>query len=170
MTMEYAILDSNGICISRILWDGLTPWRPPLGCTAVADPDRLYLPLVESAAPTPDYQGFYSGLLNSLTYRSVVLMPATAELARALAIFVSAMQDAMSGRVNPSAMQGAIWLLLSQVALTESHAIELAGLMATYHLSGSYLLAPPTPERARDADGQLIADDPSTHDVDEAWQ
>jgi hypothetical protein len=94
-------------------------------------------------APEPDYQGFYSGLLDSLTYRSVVLMPATAELARALAIFVSAMQDAMAGRVNPAAMQGAIWLLLGQVALTEAHAAELSALMTTYHLSGTYLLAPP---------------------------
>ena len=94
-------------------------------------------------APVPDYQGFYSGLLDSMTYRSVVLMPATAELARALAIFVSAMQDAMAGRVNPGAMQGAIWLLLSQVALTEAHAAELAALMTTHHLSGTYLLSPP---------------------------
>jgi len=96
-------------------------------------------------APEPDYQGFYSGLLNSLTYQALLQMPATAEQAKALAIFVSAMQDAMAGRVNPSAMQGAIWLLLSQVALTEAHAIELAGLMATYHLSGSYLLSLPEP-------------------------
>jgi hypothetical protein len=124
---------------------------------------------IEGDAQAPDYQGFYSGLLDSLTYRSVVLMPATAELARALAIFVSAMQDAMAGRVNPAAMQGAIWLLLGQVALTEAHAAELAGLMSTYHLSGSYLLAPPAPERARDADGQFVADDPATPDVNEAW-
>jgi hypothetical protein len=124
----------------------------------------------EDFPPQPDYVGFYSALLSSIVYGTVLTQPATAELARALAIFVSAMQDAMAGRVNPAAMQGAIWLLLSQVALTEAHAIELAELMATYHMSGSYLLAPPTPERARDADGQLIADDPSTHDVDEAWQ
>jgi hypothetical protein len=66
-------------------------------------------------------------------------------------------------------MQGAIWLLLGQVALTEAHAAELSALMTTYHLSGTYLLAPPAPERARDADGQFVADDPATPDVNEAW-
>jgi hypothetical protein len=152
--------------------DDRNPSRPPLVLPATATPTE-----VESAAAgylqpvpaEPDYVGFYSGLLDSLTYRSVVLMPATAELARALAIFVSAMQDAMAGRVNPGAMQGAIWLLLGQVALTEAHAAELSGLMTTHHLSGTYLLSPPAPERARDAGGQFVADDPATPDVNEAW-
>jgi hypothetical protein len=165
MAIQYA---SNLITIT----DDRDPTRPPLVLPVTATAAEVEAAVIGylQPEPTPDYQGFYSGLLNSLTYRSVVLMPATAELARALAIFFSAMQDAMAGRVNPAAMQGAIWLLLSQVALTEAHAIELAGLMATYHLSGSYLLAPPTPERARDADGQFIADDPSTPDVNEAWE
>jgi hypothetical protein len=98
---------------------------------------------IDGQGVQPDYLGFYNGLLVSLTYRSVVQMPATAELARALAIFVSAMQDAMAGRVNPGAMQGAIWLLLGQVALTEAHAVELSALMTTHHLSSVYLLSPP---------------------------
>ena len=92
--------------------------------------------------PQPDYVGFYSALLSSATYSAVLQMPATAELARALAVFVSAIQDAMNYRVNPQAMQGAIWLLLSQVALTDEHVAELTELMATHHLDLTYTLTP----------------------------
>jgi hypothetical protein len=96
----------------------------------------------EGDPPRPDYQGFYAALLSSATYQAVLQMPATAELARALAVFVSAIQDAMANRVNPGALQGAIWLLLSQVQLTEQHAAELSTLMAQHHLDKSYSLAP----------------------------
>jgi hypothetical protein len=96
----------------------------------------------EGDPPRPDYQGFYAALLSSATYQAVLQIPATAELARALAVFVSAIQDAMSGRVSEQAMQGAIWLLLSQVQLTEQHVAELSTLMAQHHLDKSYSLAP----------------------------
>lgn len=101
--------------------------------------------LIEPAPPVEpgsDYVGFYSALLGSTTYQAVLQMPATAELARALAVFVSAIQDAMNYRVNEQAMQGAIWLLLSQVALTDAHVAELTELMSVYHLDKSYSLAP----------------------------
>jgi hypothetical protein len=94
------------------------------------------------APPTPDYVGFYAALLDSATYQAVIQMPATAELARALAVFVSAIQDAMAGRVNPIAMQGAIWLLLRQVSLADGHVAEIAGLMTTHHLDLTYTLTP----------------------------
>ena len=94
------------------------------------------------APPQPDYVGFYSDLLASATYQAVIGMPATAELARALAVFVSAIQDAMNYRVNTQAMQGAIWLLLGQVALTDEHVAELTELMATHHLDLVYTLQP----------------------------
>lgn len=42
MITEYAILNAEGICINRVLWDGEANWQPPEGCTAVADPDNLY--------------------------------------------------------------------------------------------------------------------------------
>jgi hypothetical protein len=45
--MIYAILDSEGRCINRILWDGESEWQPPEGCTAVADPDNLHPVYVE---------------------------------------------------------------------------------------------------------------------------
>lgn len=40
--MIYAILNADGKCINRIVWDGETNWQPPAGCTAVADPDNFY--------------------------------------------------------------------------------------------------------------------------------
>ena len=98
--------------------------------------------LIEPAPPMPDYVGFYAALLDSATYQAVIQMTATAELARALAVFVSAIQDAMAGRVKPGAMQGAIWLLLGQMSLTDEHVAELAELMATYHLDLTYTLQP----------------------------
>lgn len=98
--------------------------------------------LIEPAPPLPDYVSFYAALLDSATYQAVIQMPATADLARALAVFVSAIQDAMAGRVKPGAMQGAIWLLLGQLSLTDEHVAEVAELMATYHLDLSYTLQP----------------------------
>jgi hypothetical protein len=98
--------------------------------------------LIEPAPPMPDYRGFYAALLDSATYQAVIQMPATAELARALAVFVSAIQDAMAGRVKLGAMQGAIWLLLRQMSLTDEHVAELAELMTTYHLDLTYTLQP----------------------------
>lgn len=53
--MIYAILDSEGKCINRTVWDGVSPWSPPEGCTAVADPDNLHplvSPVVETVAVT----------------------------------------------------------------------------------------------------------------------
>lgn len=154
-----------------IISDDLDPSRPrlvlPVGTASaeIAAAAAEYLPAIIE----PNYVGFYSALLGSNIYAAVINQPKTADSAFAMAVFVSAIQDCMASRENRPAMQGAIWLLLIQVTLTDAHAIELAGLMATHHLSGLYLLAPPTPERARDADGQFIADDPATPDVDEAW-
>ena len=90
----------------------------------------------------PDYVGFYNGLLISNIYAAVLTQPATAELARAMVVFVSAIQDAMAARENRPAMQGAIWLLLSQIPLDQAHAAELTGLMSQHHLAGVYQLQP----------------------------
>jgi hypothetical protein len=55
--MIYAILNAEGRCINRILWDGETGWQPPEGCTAVPDPDNLHPVYVEpqpELEPSPD--------------------------------------------------------------------------------------------------------------------
>jgi hypothetical protein len=48
--MNYAILNADGVCINRILWDGNNDWQPPEGCTAVPDPDNTYS-IVSEAEP-----------------------------------------------------------------------------------------------------------------------
>ncbi len=90
----------------------------------------------------PDYVAFYSALLGSSVYGAVLSQPKTADIAFAMAVFVSAIQDCMAGRENRPAMQGAIWFLLSQIALDQAHAIELASLMQQHHLAGVYQLQP----------------------------
>ena len=92
--------------------------------------------------PQPDYVGFYRALLGSQVYAAVLNLPATAELARAMVVFVSAIQDCMAGRPEPQSMQGAIWLLLGQVALDETHTAELAGLMTDHKMDVVYTLQP----------------------------
>jgi hypothetical protein len=37
--MIYAILNSQGKCINRTVWDGKSDWQPPDGCTAIPDPN-----------------------------------------------------------------------------------------------------------------------------------
>ena len=51
MTITYAILNAEGVCVNRILWNGVSDWQPPDGCTAVADPESLHLIYIE---PQPD--------------------------------------------------------------------------------------------------------------------
>ena len=96
--------------------------------------------------PGPDYQGFYSALLVSACYQAVlaeVLSTTSPAPAGALAVFVSAMQDCLSGRANPAAMQGAIWLLLGQLNLDMVHVVELQAMLVDAHLDQLYSLTPP---------------------------
>lgn len=51
--MQYAILNEDGKCINRILWDGASDWQPPKGCTAIADHDNLY-PIYQEPSPAPE--------------------------------------------------------------------------------------------------------------------
>jgi hypothetical protein len=130
-----------------IFTDDLDRSRPPLILPATATTAEIeaaaaaYFGEAATKAP-PDYVGFYSALLGSNIYGSVIGQPATANLARAMVVFVSAIQDCMASRENRPAMQGAIWLLLSEIPLDVAHAAELTGLMNQYHLAGVYQLQP----------------------------
>lgn len=128
-------------------YDPLTDYLVP---TEALDLDALtytYDWLVKSLPPPgPDYQGFYSALLVSACYQAVlteVLSTTSPAPAGALAIFVSAMQDCLSGRANPDAMQGAIWLLLGQLNLDMVHVLELQTMLTDAHLDQLYSLTPP---------------------------
>lgn len=92
-----------------------------------------------------DYVAFYDSLLISAVYQSALTQPATADLVRAMLVFATAIQESMNGRENRPAMQAAIWILLSQVALQPQHVAELTGLMIASRLASVYQLQPPTP-------------------------
>jgi hypothetical protein len=51
--MEYAILNSEGVCVNRVVWDGEADWQPPDGCSAVADPDNQR-PICVEPLPEPE--------------------------------------------------------------------------------------------------------------------
>jgi len=53
MVIQYAILNSEGRCINRCEWDGITEWQPPEGCTAIPDPDNLH-PIYTEPQPEPE--------------------------------------------------------------------------------------------------------------------
>jgi hypothetical protein len=135
----------------------------------VRDPEPAYNPIEEYLVPTtaidlnaltytygwsvetlpppgPDYQGFYSALLISACYQAVlaeVLSTTSPAPAGALAVFVSAMQDCLSGRANVNAMQTSIWLLLGQLNLDAVHVVELQTMLTDAHLDQLYSLTPP---------------------------
>jgi hypothetical protein len=125
--------------------------------------------------PSPDYVGFYNSLLTSTAYQSVLQQAMTSTspaLATTIAVFASAIGEAMAGRVNQPALQSAVWLLLGTATVSDADEVELQGLLEQSYLAGTYTLAPaPAVEliRARAADGSFIADDPATPDINEAW-
>ena len=126
--------------------------------------------------PAPDYQGFYNSLLTSTAYQSMLQQAMTSSspaLATTIAVFASAIGEAMAGRVNQPALQSAVWLLLGTATATEADEAELQELLEQSYLAGTYSLAPAPavePIRARNpTTGSFIADDPATPDIDEAW-
>ena len=66
--MIYAVLNSEGKCINRVVWNGDTSiWSPPEGCTAVCDDDCCHPienkhPLVIESNPEEEVQDFLSAL------------------------------------------------------------------------------------------------------------
>ena len=125
--------------------------------------------------PSPDYVGFYNSLLTSTAYQSVLQQAMTSSspaLATTIAVFASAIGEAMAGRGNQPALQSAVWLLLGTATVSDADEAELQELLEQSHLAGTYTLQPAPTEliRARNpATGAFIADDPATPDVDEAW-
>ena len=59
MVIQYAILDSEGRCINRVLWDGESDWQPPEGCIAVADSDNTH-PIYVEPQLEPEYDPLVS--------------------------------------------------------------------------------------------------------------
>jgi hypothetical protein len=78
--------------------------------------------------PAPDYIGFYNSLLTSSVYQSILQQSMTSDspaISTLIAVFISAISEAMVGRANVAAMQKVIWLLLGSVSFTNADAEEL---------------------------------------------
>jgi hypothetical protein len=113
--------------------------------------------VMPSPQTEPNYQGFYDALLISAVYNAAleqVMSAATPGPAAALAVLISALQDALNGRPNPPALQSAIWLLLGQLSLPPEAAAELQNLLDAAYLSDLYSLTPP---EQQDVDLQSIS-------------
>lgn len=96
--------------------------------------------------PSPDFQSFYDSLLISNCYENAlqqVMTSSTPAPAAALAVLISAIQDALNDRPNIPALQASIWLFLSQINLNQQDLFELQGLLAASHLDGILNLSPP---------------------------
>jgi hypothetical protein len=146
-------LDTNRYVVLNVVrnpqpaYDPLTDYLAPTEALNLDTLSYVYDWTVEPLPPPgPNYQGFYSALLVSACYQAVlaeVLSTTSPAPAGALAVFVSAMQDCLSGRANPDAMQGAIWLLLGQLNLDMVHVLELQAMLTDAHLDQLYSLTPP---------------------------
>ena len=78
-----------------------------------------------------------------------------------------------AGEGDPRLFTGLWQRIMTAGAITPELLTAISALAAQHHLPAPFIagLTPAAPERvrARDADGQFIADDPATPDVDEAW-
>jgi len=50
MNSRYALVNERGEVVSVSLWDGVTPWTPPPGLTAVPEAEAVALPAAKAAA------------------------------------------------------------------------------------------------------------------------
>jgi hypothetical protein len=152
-------LDSRYVTVDMISDD----IRPPYNSieeqvvpTTVIDLDALtytYTWTVEPLPPQPDYNNFYSALMVSKSYQTIlsqVLSSTSSAPTNALVLFISTLRDCLSGRVNTSGVQNSIWLLLGQVTLDTVYLEELQTILANAHLDQVYSIIPP------DAESQIL--------------
>lgn len=140
-------LDSRYVTVDMISDDIRPPYNPveeQLAPTTVIDLDALtytYTWMVEPLPPLPDYNNFYSALMVSKSYQTIlsqVLSSTSSAPTNALVLFISTLRDCLSGRVNTSGVQNSIWLLLGQVNLDTVYLEELQTILANAHLDQVY--------------------------------
>jgi hypothetical protein len=114
--------------------------------------------------PQPDWMGFGIDL---------AMHPGITALWEALPGPVSgALPTALNeaGKGDPRLFTGLWQRIMSTGAISPELLGGIATMAAEHHLPVAFIAGlAPERERARDADGQFIADDPATPDVDEAW-
>jgi|NOAtaT_7_FD_contig_31_7043877_length_310_multi_2_in_0_out_0_2 hypothetical protein len=59
MAEDYALINSENVVVNMVLWDGVTPWTPPDGCTPIkinsqpCDIGWIYDPQTGTFSPPP---------------------------------------------------------------------------------------------------------------------
>lgn len=90
--MLFSLLDSNGWCVNRTVWDGLSDWQPPvgttpieadlrLGCRYEQNPETSEWVLVEeppAPPPVPQWVAFGAALAADPDVNAMVATAATA--------------------------------------------------------------------------------------------
>ena len=160
--MNYAIIDSTGLVINTVVWDGETPWSPPAGQTAVpfteggigwtyangtfTPPPSPSGPLPAPPSPPPNYIAFWNALLTSNVYGSIRTQSMTSLPMNTLATeFIALIGDAKAGRPNETAIQSSMSAIFSTGTFTEENVEEFNNLLTTGHLDDIYSLSISTP-------------------------
>lgn len=140
--ISYAILDSEGRCINRTLWDGVSDWQPPTGCSAIPDPDELYPieqnPEVMASIP-PDWPRFGREAMASaeLNYRLAVAVQIAPAAAFLLPAAVLQLLNGGSAEPFVEAWRG----LAERQSLGPTLADEMAGLAEQCALPDEFIAA-----------------------------
>ena len=127
-TSTYAILDPNGRCINRVVWNGGGGWSPPKGHTAVRDDEGLY-PIYDDRPPQPRWVDFSTAVMTSPSHNA--MLAAVLQTAPGLyAGMTIGLQQASEGdsRVFTASWSNAVTLGLIDAAL-----ISETQTMATDH-------------------------------------
>lgn len=159
--MTYSLLDSTGLCINHVAWDGKSDWQPPEGCTLVQGSlkiDHVYRfdstlnqwvdqtgdqPLTEEQLLAAcDYQAFWDALLISKVYQAIRAKACTDLSVNVCCTeFVAALSDAKAGRANKNAIQTCIHLILQADEFTAEQLAELQQLLVTGNMQNVYHLS-----------------------------
>jgi len=154
--MNYAIINSAGLVVNVIVWDGKSPWQPPAGFTRAPITNGAGIgwtytngnytappqpPAPPPPPPPPSYIAFWDALLASTVYGSIRTQSMASLPMNTLATeFIALIGDAKADRPNQAAIQASITAILSTGTFTEADLEEFAAVLETGRLDDIYAL------------------------------
>jgi hypothetical protein len=156
--MNYAIINSTGLVVNTIEWDGATFWQPPAGHIAVATAEAgigytyangTFTPPAEPEPepplpPQPSYIAFWDALIASTVYASIRTQSMASLPMNTLATeFIALLGDAKAGRANEAAIQASMSAVFATGTFTEDDAEEFTAALAAGYLDTTYTLGAP---------------------------
>jgi hypothetical protein len=163
--MTYSLLDSTGLCINHVAWDGISNWQPPEGCQLVeaafqigksyrfdtllnkwVNQSAAALPTYEELRLNADYPAFWDSLLAGTVYSAIRTQSMASLPMNTLATeFIALLGDAKAGRPNEAAIQASMEAILATGTFTQDHLAELQAALATGRIETIYTLPVPIP-------------------------